>query len=116
MSAPKYPPGNGSFVTANGSMNHLAFDVPAEKFEEYHATLQSRGVDVSPIRNHDNSDTQISKEMNSGVYIRSFYFFDPDGACLEVACWTGAIKPSDVAHEPMTAKGVKAAGVVFETA
>ncbi len=116
ISAPKNLPGSGSFVSANGSMNHLAFDVPPEKFEDYHAKLKARGVAVSSIRNHDNSVSQISNEMSPEVYIRSFYFFDPDGACLEVACWTGALKPSDVAHEPMTAEGVKAKGVVFERA
>ena len=116
VSYPGKLPGEGSFVTANGSMNHLAFDVPAEKFEEYHAKLKAKGVEVTEIRNHDNSPTQISKEMNEGVYIRSFYFYDPDGTCLEFACWTGALKPSDVAHEAMTASGVKAKGVVFENA
>jgi catechol 2,3-dioxygenase-like lactoylglutathione lyase family enzyme len=116
VSYPKALPGAGSFVTANGSMNHLAFDVPAEKFEEYHAKLKAKGVDVTDIRNHDNSPTQISPDMNPGVYIRSFYFYDPDGVCLEFACWTGALKPSDVAHEAMTAKGVKAKNVVFADA
>src|SRR5215472_837737 len=116
VSAPKALPGAGSFVSANGSMNHLAFDVPADKFEEYHAKLKAKGVDVTPIRNHDNSETQISREMNDGVYIRSFYFYDPDGVCLELACWTGALKPSDIAHEAMTAQGTKAKGVVFEPA
>jgi catechol 2,3-dioxygenase-like lactoylglutathione lyase family enzyme len=112
-SFPKALPGEGSFVTANGSMNHLAFDVPAEKFVEYHARLVAKGVVVTPIRNHDNSSTQISEDMNEGVYIRSFYFYDPDGVCLEFACWTGALKPSDVSVEAMTAKGEKATGVVF---
>jgi catechol 2,3-dioxygenase-like lactoylglutathione lyase family enzyme len=116
ISYPSALPGNGSFVTSHGSMNHLAFDVPAEKFEEYHARLKAKGVEVTEIRNHDNSASQISPEMNAGVYIRSFYFYDPDGVCLEFACWTGALKPSDVAHEAMTANGTKTKGVVFEPA
>jgi catechol 2,3-dioxygenase-like lactoylglutathione lyase family enzyme len=116
VSYPAALPGAGSFVTANGSMNHLAFDVPAEKFEEYHARLLAKGVEVTEIRNHDNSETQISPDMTDSVYIRSFYFYDPDGVCLEFACWTGALKPSDVAHEAMTADGVKAKGVVFAPA
>ena len=28
--------------------------------------------------------------MHEGVYIRSVYFFDPDGILLEFACWTNA--------------------------
>ena len=116
VSYPKALPGSGSFVTANGSMNHLAFDVPAEKFEAYHARLAAKGVEVTPIRNHDNSPTQISKEMNEGVYIRSFYFYDPDGTCLEFATWTGALTPQDVAHEARLADGTYASGVVFADA
>ena len=45
VSFPTALPGAGSFVTADGSMNHLAFDVPVEKFEEYHAKLKAKGVD-----------------------------------------------------------------------
>ncbi len=116
VSHPEALPGAGSFVTANGSMNHLAFDVPAEKFEEYHAKLKAKGVDVTEIRNHDNSPSQISPQMSKDVYIRSFYFNDPDGVCLEFACWTGALKPSDVAHEANMADGEKAKGVVFADA
>jgi hypothetical protein len=33
---------------------------------------------------------------------------DPDGICLEFACWTRPFNESDVAHDPMTAEGVRA--------
>lgn len=113
ISNPGALPGNGSFVTAHGSMNHLAFDVPAEKFDEYHARLKAKGVDVTEIRNHDNSESQIAETFDDGVYIRSFYFFDPDGVCLEFACWTKALTDGDVAHEARTAGGERAKGVVL---
>jgi catechol 2,3-dioxygenase-like lactoylglutathione lyase family enzyme len=114
--APPAAPGNatpaelptrGSFVSAHGSMNHLAFTVPAEKFEEYHERLVAKGVDVTRILNHDNSPAQSSPEMNDDVYVRSMYFFDPDGICLEFAAWTRPFSPEDVAHAPMTAAGVR---------
>jgi len=40
--------------------------------------------------------------------VRSIYFFDPDGICLEFASWTRAIDPKiDVKHEPVDASGKK---------
>ena len=46
--------------------------------------------------------------MHEGVFVRSVYFFDPDGVCLEFACWTRAFTEADVEHEPMTAQGMRA--------
>jgi hypothetical protein len=37
------------------------------------------------------------------VFVRSFYFQDPDGILLEFACWTRAFTDADVAHAPRTA-------------
>jgi catechol 2,3-dioxygenase-like lactoylglutathione lyase family enzyme len=105
-------PGDGSIMSAHGSMNHIAFDVPLEKFDEYCERLKSKGVAISPVMNHDDSPAQVSKEVHPGVFVRSVYFFDPDGACLEFAAWTRPLGPADVAHDPMTANGQKARGVV----
>jgi len=44
--------------------------------------------------------------------VRSVYFFDPDGVCLEFACWTAEFDDADVAHDPMTADGTKAVGMI----
>ena len=88
ISAPEALPTRGNFMSAHGSMNHIAFNVPAENFDEYYQRLIDKGVDVTQVLNHDNSPTQSSPEMNDGVYVRSVYFFDPDGVCLEFAAWT----------------------------
>jgi catechol 2,3-dioxygenase-like lactoylglutathione lyase family enzyme len=112
ISSPQNLPGHGSMVTAHGSMNHIAFDVPAEKFDLYCERLKAKGVKVSPVLNHDDSPSQVSAEVTDRVFVRSIYFFDPDGACLEFACWTKAFGPDDVAHDPMTASGEKAVGLV----
>ena len=101
-------PGQGSMVSAHGSMNHIAFNVPQEKFDEYYAKLKAKGVAVSAVMNHDDSKYQVAAEMHPGVFVRSVYFFDPDGVCLEFACWTKTFDESDVTHEPMTADGVRA--------
>jgi catechol 2,3-dioxygenase-like lactoylglutathione lyase family enzyme len=102
VAAPANLPTSGkSFVSAHGSMNHIAINVPLEKFEEYHAKLQAKGVTVTRILNHDNSATQVSEEVTDDVYVRSLYFFDPDGICLEFAAWTRELPgPGDVVHEP----------------
>ncbi|MDR3513013.1 MAG: VOC family protein [Caulobacteraceae bacterium] len=108
VSNPQALPGQGSFLSAHGSMNHIAFNVPAEKFDEYYAKLKAKGIKVTPVMNHDNSEHQVSPEMHDGVFVRSVYFFDPDGICLEFASWTAEFDESDVAHEPMTADGRRA--------
>jgi catechol 2,3-dioxygenase-like lactoylglutathione lyase family enzyme len=112
VSSPASLPTQGSIVTAHGSMNHIAFNVPAEKFDEYYQRLQDKGVAVSRILNHDDSPTQASAEMNPDVFVRSVYFFDPDGVCLEFAAWTKTFDASDVAHDPMTAEGRRAHGFI----
>jgi catechol 2,3-dioxygenase-like lactoylglutathione lyase family enzyme len=108
ISNPQALPGQGSMVTAHGSMNHIAFNVPVEKFDEYYAKLQAKGVAVSQVMNHDDSKWQVAAQMHPGVFVRSVYFFDPDGICLEFACWTKEFTEADVAHAPMTAEGVRA--------
>ena len=112
ISSPGNLPGQGSMVTAHGSMNHIAFDVPAEKFDAYCERLKAKGIAVSPVLNHDDSPSQVSREVTDRVFVRSIYFFDPDGVCLEFACWTRAFAPEDVAHDPMTAEGERAVGLI----
>jgi catechol 2,3-dioxygenase-like lactoylglutathione lyase family enzyme len=112
ISSPQSLPTQGSMITAHGSMNHIAFNVPAEKFDDYVARLQAKGVAVSPVLNHDDSPMQVSRTVTPGVFVRSVYFFDPDGICLEFASWTKVFDASDVAHDPMTADGSKAEGLI----
>jgi len=112
VSSPQALPGRGSMVTAHGSMNHIAFDVPPEKFDEYLERLKAKGIAVSPVMNHDNSPSQVSATVTPDVFVRSVYFFDPDGVCLEFAAWTKVFDDSDVAHDPVTADGKKAVGMI----
>jgi catechol 2,3-dioxygenase-like lactoylglutathione lyase family enzyme len=102
ISAPAAIPGIGEIVSAVGSLNHLAFHVPAEKFDEYRKRLKDKGVRVGPVLNHDESPAQVSATVHPGVYVRSFYFQDPDGITLEFACWTKEFTASDVVTEPKT--------------
>jgi len=103
ISAPVEKPGFGEWTSAVSSLNHVAFDVPPEKFQEYRAQLKAAGVRVGPIVNHDDSPSQVASEMHDGVYVRSFYFQDPDGILLEFACWMRSFRPDDLGTPPRTA-------------
>ena len=98
-------PGGGSIVSAHGSMNHVAFDVPVDQFDAYVQKLKDKGVAVSPVLNHDDSESTVAREMHDGVFVRSVYFRDPDGVLLEFACWTKTFGPEDAAHAPANATG-----------
>ena len=103
ISSAAHWPGDGEIVTAHGSMNHVAFDVSPERFEEYVQKLHDKGIQTSKVYNHDESATQASREMHPGVFVRSIYFMDPDGILLEFAAWTRVFDESDVRHKPATA-------------
>ena len=101
ISAPRGMPTDLDLLSAVGSMNHLAFTVPAERFDEKVALLAERGISCSEVLNHDDSEWGVAASADDpGVYVRSVYFFDPDGILLELAAWTKAFTEADVAHEP----------------
>ncbi len=99
IAAPARMVGTGSIASAHGSMNHLAFDVAAEKMEEYREKLLARGIEVTEIVNHDNSPMQASDTLTDDVFVRSMYFWDPDGVLLEFAAWTRELRPDEAQLE-----------------
>ena len=115
VSAPADLPGGGDIRSAHGSMNHIAFNVPAEKFDEYVEKLTAKGITLGKVLNHDNSPTQVSAEITDDVFVRSVYFWDPDGVMLEFASWTHTgFTERDVAHEAVDAAGQKSRPVVLK--
>lgn len=99
-------PGEGDITSAHASMNHLAFDVPLERFDEYRQHLIDAGVEVSMVLDHDDSEFQVAREFHAGVFVRSFYFRDPDGVLLEFAAWTREMgRADDVTVQPVDAAG-----------
>ena len=99
-------PDGGDITTVHASMNHLAFNVPLEQFEEYRQRLIDEGVEVSAILDHDDSEWQVAEEFHPGVFVRSFYFRDPDGVLLEFAAWTREMgRPDDLDVLPVDAAG-----------
>jgi catechol 2,3-dioxygenase-like lactoylglutathione lyase family enzyme len=102
--------GRGPLTTAHASMNHVAFDVPAEKIDEYQRKLEAAGIDVTKVVNHDDSPNQASPELTPTTFVRSIYFQDPDGIMLEFASWTRELNESDVNAEPATEAELATAG------
>ena len=104
--------GKGTISSAHGSMNHVAFKVAADKIDEYRATLVAKGVDVSPVVNHDDvvtgKDARTSSQKSAQTWLRSCYFFDPDGIMLELCADLQPGSPS--VDLPVNADGVKANG------
>jgi catechol 2,3-dioxygenase-like lactoylglutathione lyase family enzyme len=98
-------PHKGGGPSAHGSMNHVAIDIPVDRIEEYRERLLEAGVDVSEIKNHDDSERQVSPEVNETTFVRSIYFNDPDGIRLELAGWARELTSADVGHEPVDAEG-----------
>jgi catechol 2,3-dioxygenase-like lactoylglutathione lyase family enzyme len=96
-------------MSAIGSVNHIAFDVPSERMDDYRAMLLAKGVRVTEIINHANSLDGGHKPVydatgdHGDVFIRSMYFRDPNGTMLEFACWTRPLDETDVLHAPARA-------------
>lgn len=103
VTGPVARPDTGEIVSAVGSMNHVAFAVPAERIEEYRDRLLAAGVECSEALNHDDSEWGVARHVHPGVFVRSVYFSDPDGILLELAATTRSFTPADVAHAPATA-------------
>ena len=80
-------------LTAIASMNHLAIDVPADRFDEYVERLKRRGVSYY-LTDHED-------------WIRSVYFRDPSGIHLELAAFTRAFTEKDLNVDPVNAEGKK---------
>lgn len=93
--------GRGPIVSAHASMNHVAFNIPADKVEAYQKKLEEMGIDCTGVVNHDESEKQASPELTPSTYVRSIYFKDPDGILLEFAAWTRELDERDVNAEPM---------------
>jgi len=105
VASAKVMPGLGDIRTAHGSMNHLAFTVPVDKFDEYVAKLKANGVETGPVLNHDDSESTVARELHPGVFVRSVYFQDPDGILLEFAAWTREFGADDALHPAANAAG-----------
>ncbi|MDZ7671181.1 MAG: VOC family protein [Gammaproteobacteria bacterium] len=94
--------GRGSITSAHASMNHVAFNIPADKVDEYQQKLKAAGIDCTDVVNHDDSPNQASPTLTPSTFVRSIYFKDPDGILLEFAAWARELDENDVNCEPMS--------------
>jgi len=93
--------------SAHGSMNHVAINVPAGEIDEYYDKLTAKGIKASRVISHDDSPMQASLEITPTTFVRSIYFYDPDGIALEFAAWTRELpRDGDVKHQPAHAGDV----------
>jgi catechol 2,3-dioxygenase-like lactoylglutathione lyase family enzyme len=106
--APKAAPGiasmdtspGASTATAHASMNHLAVNVPLEKFDDYAERLQAKGLKIYVLNHNDPPDPHASIEPMTSTWIRSMCFADPNGIWMELAAYTRPFSEADVSHEP----------------
>ena len=94
--------GKGPITSAHASMNHVAFDVPGDRIDEYQQKLEAAGVECTTVVNHDDSENQASPTITPTTFVRSIYFKDPDGILLEFASWTRELDERDVNAEPVS--------------
>jgi catechol 2,3-dioxygenase-like lactoylglutathione lyase family enzyme len=90
-----------------GMMNHVAFDVSDEQIEIYRKRLAAKGIEVTEVVNHDDTDKGVSPEVNATTFVRSIYFRDPDGMQLEFAAWSRPLTKDDVKYEKPVAVTAK---------
>lgn len=97
----------GDIRTAHGSMNHVAFNIPLAKVEEYREKLVAKGVQVTPLLHHADVPSGYVPEADESTFISSFYFFDPDGILLEFAANVRELGDPvrDIQHEPIAVGG-----------
>jgi catechol 2,3-dioxygenase-like lactoylglutathione lyase family enzyme len=90
--------------TAIASMNHIALDLPKERFDAVLAMLRAKRIRVFTI-NHG-SDEPFADAPDEKTWIRSMYFRDPDGIAFEFASLMRALGTAeDPAPRVKNAKG-----------
>lgn len=90
--------------TAIASMNHIALDIPKERFDAILANLRARGIKVITI-NHG-SERPFDATPDDKTWIRSMYFRDPDGIAFEFASLMRELgTEADLAPQVKNAKG-----------
>lgn len=91
--------------TAVGSMNHVSLHLAPGTFDSTLERLKGKGVDVWVI-DHDDSDQDPEQ---TEPWVRSMYFFDPNGIKLELSVSTRDYRASDVFVAPVNRKGERVA-------
>ncbi|MEX2293549.1 MAG: VOC family protein [Acidimicrobiales bacterium] len=97
-----------SAATAVGSINHMALNIPVDKFDEYRERLIAEGVHVSDIK-YWTVDRQCrpvfvnDPDTSPYVFMKSLYFRDPNGIQLEFAAWTRTMTEHEASLDGLSA-------------
>jgi catechol 2,3-dioxygenase-like lactoylglutathione lyase family enzyme len=96
-----------SAATAVGSNNHIALNIPVDKFEEYREKLIAEGVHVSEVKywTVDRQCRPVFVEdpaTSPYVFMKSVYFRDPNGIQLEFAAWTRTMSDHEASLEGLS--------------
>jgi len=83
-----------------GTMNHVAFNVAPDNIQAYRDRLVAKGIEATEVVNHADVPSGVSVSNDETVFVRSIYFFDPDGIQLEFAAWTRELNERDVSYSP----------------
>jgi catechol 2,3-dioxygenase-like lactoylglutathione lyase family enzyme len=117
--APKIAPGvgtvdmealqrTGSFATAHGSVNHVAFNVPLESLRDIRKRVKAANVGfVSPMLYHSDVDPSgYSPARDEHTVWESFYFQGPDHEYLEFTAQSPRpfTPEKDIRHRPAHGK------------
>lgn len=108
----------GAGMSAIGSMNHIAFEIPLEQQQEYIQRLRTSGIDVTEVSYHifygKDQELQVLRREdvppdaeNVDEFVNSIYFGGPDGVKLEFAAYTRPFGPEDAKHTPARARVVE---------
>lgn len=112
--APKAAPGVSSVHvdrdirgnrTAVGSMNHIAINIPLERYQEYYDRLAKRGVTLTHMYHSDEPDPPASTDIRPNTWVASIYFWDPNGVRMELAAFTRTFGPDDINLPPKDSVG-----------
>jgi catechol 2,3-dioxygenase-like lactoylglutathione lyase family enzyme len=104
----------GAGMSAIGSMNHIAFEIPLEKQEQYKEQLRAAGVPCTEVSYHifygKDQELQVLRREdvppdaeNVDEFVNSIYFGGPDGVKLEFAAYIRPMTPEDRRHTPARA-------------
>ena len=103
ITAPAPRPDQGDLTSAIGSMNHVAFDVPPEKIEEYRDRLIAAGVQCTDIANHDDCEWGISDDTAPGRLRAQRLLPGSRRHPAGVRLLAAGVRPADISHEPARA-------------
>lgn len=87
---------------AVGLMNHAAFRVRAEDFDDYLEKIADLGVRHTYIRHDTDNVTSFdpAEGANDKTFAMSVYFADPDGNIIEFCAWLPPYESLGVTLDP----------------